>query len=221
MGGHRGQRRSRIFVIDTHDIFRIGVRSVLENHPEVEVVGESASFHDGLQEIVETGADVALVGIREGERDSLSDLQPLREVRPEVGVMVLTRVDDDEALMAAMQVGARAYMTKDLTVEELTTALEDVAKGRNLMDHRRAIDAVRDSSRRRDEPDPFADLTRQERRILGLIAAGMTNRQIAERLFLVEKTVRNHVTRILAKLGVERRTQAALLAVRNGLSDDE
>lgn len=209
----------RVFLLDSHDIFRAGVRSVLDADPEMAVVGESGSFADGYQLILETGPDVALVGIREAEHERLADLAPLRTARPDVGVMVLSRNDGDQGLVAAMQIGARAHLSKDLSVEELTDAVDAVARGENILDHARAMRAVHEASRALNEPDPLALLTPQERKILTLLAVGLTNRQIADRLFLVEKTVRNHVTRILAKLGVERRTQAALLAAKRGLLD--
>jgi two-component system response regulator DevR len=210
----RDARPHRVFVLDSHTIFRTGVRSVLDGLPSVEVVGEHHDFAEGFQAIVETGPDVALVGIREAEHDLLRALSALREARPDVGVLVLTRTDDEDALAAAIEAGALGYLTKDLTVEELSSALDDVARGeqRVTSEHlgKQPVPA----------PEPLAplpQLTAQEHRVLDLVAAGLTNKLIAERLFLGEKTVRNHITRILAKLGVERRTQAALVAVRHGL----
>lgn len=206
---------SRVFLLDSHEIFRKGVRSVLDDRSEVEVVGESGCFEDGLAEIVDTHPHVAVVGIREDERAHLARLKPLQESHPDIRLLVLARTDDDDALAAAMQVGANGYLSKDVPAEKLVTVLRSVADGHDVIDPERAMRLMVRQRHDRDTPaDPLAALTSQERRILDLLAEGLTNRQIAEQLFLVEKTVRNHVTRVLAKLGVERRTQAALVVAR-------
>ena len=202
-------------MLDSHEIFRKGVRYVLDQHPDVQVVGESDTIADGVREIALVGPDVAVVGIREKERDLLEALGPLRVSHPEVRLIVLTRTDDDETLSAAMRVGANGYLSKEVSAVQLVTAVQSVVRGHDVIDPERAKSLVR--SHRVPEPvasDPLAHLTSQERKILALIAEGLSNRQIAERLFLVEKTVRNHVTRLFSKLGVERRTQAALVAAR-------
>lgn len=201
--------------MDSHEIFRKGVRYVLDGHPDAEVVGESGSIADGVREIALAGPDVAVVGIRENERDHLEALGPLRVSHPDVRLIVLTRTDDDETLAAAMRVGANGYLSKEVSAAQLVTAVQSVVRGHDVIDPERAKSLVRLHSG--PEPvagDPLAHLTSQERKILALIAEGLSNRQIAERLFLVEKTVRNHVTRLFSKLGVERRTQAALVATR-------
>jgi DNA-binding NarL/FixJ family response regulator len=135
-----------------------------------------------------------------------------------VRLLVLTRTDDDDALAAAMQVGANGYLSKDVPAHQLVTAVHSVAGGHDVIDPVRALRLMHRQRSGEDatSTDPLASLTTQERKILDLLAEGLTNRQIAERLFLVEKTVRNHVTRVLAKLGVERRTQAALMVARLG-----
>ncbi len=209
-------------MLDSHEIFRKGVRYVLDDHPDVEVVGESSSIAEGVREIALVDPDVAVVGIREKERDRLEALGPLRVSHPEVRLIVLTRTDDDETLSAAMRVGANGYLSKEVSAVQLVTAVQSVVRGHDVIDPERAKSLVR--RHRVPEPvpsDPLAHLTSQERKILALIAEGLSNRQIAERLFLVEKTVRNHVTRLFSKLGVERRTQAALVAARlDGLRPD-
>ena len=211
----------RVFLLDSHEIFRLGVRSVLDDRPEVDVVGESSSFGAGIDAITTVAPDVAVVGIRECERSELRRLHVLRQTSPGLRLLVLTRTDDDDTLAAAMEAGASGYLSKDVPAHQLVSAVQAVARGHSVIDPARAMSLM---TRKRDgdaDPpvDPLANLTAQERKILGLLAEGLTNRQIAERLFLVEKTVRNHVTRVLAKLGVESRTQAALVAAR--LADRE
>ena len=206
----------RVFLLDSHEIFRMGVRSVLDDQPELEVVGESSSFGEGIAAIAATAPDLAVVGIRESERSELARLRDLNDANPGLRLLVLTRTDDDDVLAAAMEVGANGYLSKDVPAHQLVTAVRSVASGHDVIDPARAMRLM--ARQRNGEHDPLADplarLTAQERRILNLLAEGLSNRQIAERLFLVEKTVRNHVTRVLAKLGVERRTQAALVAAR-------
>jgi two-component system response regulator DevR len=208
-------RASRVFLLDSHEIFRKGVRFVLDDRPEVEVVGESSSFADGVGRIAAARPRVAIVGIREHERAALDQLRPLMDDQPDLRLLVLARTDDDDTLAAAMSAGARGYLSKEVPAERLVTAVSSLARGEDVIDTARAVRLM--GGQRAGEPaasDPLANLTKQERKILDLIAEGLTNRQIAERLFLVEKTVRNHVTRILAKVGVQRRTQAALVAAR-------
>ncbi len=209
-------RVPRVFLLDSHEIFRMGVRSVLDDQPEMEVVGESSSFGEGIDAIAATAPDLAVVGIRESERSELGRLRALNQTHPGLRLLVLTRTDDDDVLAAAMEVGANGYLCKDVPAEQLVTAVRSVANGHDVIDPARAMRLMARQRSREDSSsaDPLARLTAQERKILDLLAEGLTNRQIAERLFLVEKTVRNHVTRVLAKLGVERRTQAALFAAR-------
>ena len=208
-----------MFLLDSHEIFRKGVRSVLDEEDEVRVVGESGSFPAGVAEIADSRPDVAIVGVRENELSQLAGLRALEADHPDVRLIVLTRTDDDEALEAAMQVGANGYLSKDVPAEQLVSAVHSVAGGHDVIDPSRAMQLMARQRSGEEGPSPhhrLASLTSQERRILDLLAEGLTNQQIADRLFLVEKTVRNHVTRVLAKLGVERRTQAALLVARLG-----
>ena len=194
----------------------MGVRSVLDDQPELEVVGESGSFAEAVTAIAASAPDLAVVGIRESERSQLARLRTLSEAHPDLRLLVLTRTDDDDVLAAAMAVGANGYLSKDVPAHQLVTAVRSIASGHDVIDPARAMRLMARQRNGEEVPsaDPLARLTSQERKILDLLAEGLTNRQIAERLFLVEKTVRNHVTRVLAKLGVERRTQAALVAAR-------
>ena len=216
----RARGNGRIFVVDSHQIYRVGICAVLESRDHLSVVGESDSIAASVLPIVSTDPDVVVVGVRPGEHSDLGHLRTLSAHRPETAVMVLTRHDDDDTLMAAVEIGARAYLSREISAAHLTSSIDAVAAGEDLLDHGRVVQAMHRRSQRRSAEDPLAVLTKQERRILALVGAGMTNRQIADQLFLVEKTVRNHLTRILAKLNVSRRTQAALVAVRHGLTPE-
>lgn len=218
MGGFGVAQVMRVFVVDSHDIFRVGVSAVLDQQPDVEVVGHGVDPAGSLDAIRRFRPDVVLMGVREDEHELIPVLAPLRDELVS-HVIVLTRVDHDEALLAAIEVGARAYLTKDVSTEDLVATVTDVVAGERQLDHTRALSLIRERAVAAERPDPLGRLTRQERNILALLATGLTNKQIAAEMFLVEKTVRNHVTRILAKLGVQRRTQAALIAAREGLVD--
>lgn len=217
MGGFGVAQVTRVFVVDSHDIFRVGVSAVLDQQPDVEVVGHGVDPAGSLDDIRRSRPDVVLMGVREDEHELVPLLASLRDDDPVSHVVVLTRVDHDEALLAAIEVGARAYLTKDVSTEDLVATVTAVVAGERQLDHTRALSLVRDRAVAAERPDPLGRLTRQERNILALLATGLTNKQIAAEMFLVEKTVRNHVTRILAKLGVQRRTQAALIAAREGI----
>ena len=195
----------------------MGVRSALNERAELTVVGEAGDLDESLELVARSRPHVVVVGIREHERTLLDKLPRIQAQHPPTKMLVLSRTDDDQLVTAAMRGGANGYLVKDIAVSQLVAAVHSVAGGHNLIGTGRA---KRLAHSRAPEPlphandDPLAALTPQESKILTLIGEGLTNRQIAERLFLVEKTVRNHVTRMLAKLGVERRTQAALLAAR-------
>ena len=202
--------------MDSHDIFRIGMRAALSERKEFVVVGETGDVDEGVALVAQTRPHVVVVGIRAHERPVLDKLPTIQAQYPPTEMLVLSRTDEDQLATAALRGGAKGYLVKDIAVSQLVSAIHSVAGGHNLLASRHAITMAnrRPVKQAKDPADPLAVLTPQERKILSLIGEGLTNRQIAERLFLVEKTVRNHVTRMLAKLGVERRTQAALLAAR-------
>lgn len=207
---------TRTLLIDSHDIFRLGARLSLAEHPHIEVVGDCGDFEEGARRVQELRPDVTLVGVRSHEQPLLRELWRLRTGAPGTRVLVLSRRVEDHEL--AVRFGASATLGKDVSGEEVARAIE-AASGQALA--AAPVPAAGDGSGgRRSERDAIADLTKQERRILGLIGQGLSNREIAEALFLAEKTVRNHVTRLLAKLGVSRRTQAALIAARQGALHD-
>ncbi|MGW4120576.1 response regulator transcription factor [Nocardia sp. NPDC004711] len=210
----------KVFLVDDHEIVRRGLTDLLEEDPELTVVGEAGDVAQALARIPALRPDVAVLDVRlpDGNgielcRDLLADIDDLR-------CLILTSYTDEQAMMDAILAGASGYVVKDIKGMELAKAIKEVGAGRSLLDNRAAA-ALMDRLRRSTELDgPLAGLTDQERKLLDLLGDGLTNRQIAERMFLAEKTVKNYVSRLLAKLGMERRTQAAVLAskLRTGQS---
>jgi two-component system, NarL family, response regulator DevR len=208
----------RVFLLDDHELVRRGVRDLLWNEDDLVVVGEASSADEALERIPMTRPDVAVLDVRLGEGlDQPTGVEVCREIRsahPEVACIMLTSFADDEALFASIMAGASGYVLKQISGGELTTAIRRVAGGESLLDPvvtARVLDRLRNP---RPEEDPLAGLTGQERRILELISEGMTNRQIAVQMYLAEKTVKNYVSHLLAKLGMERRSEAAAYAAR-------
>lgn len=202
----------RVFLLDDHEIVRRGLRDLLEAEPDITVVGESAAAAEATRRIPALRPHVAVL---DGRLPDGSGIDVCREVRSQdssIACLILTSYDDDNALFGAIMAGAAGYVLKEVGGTDLVTAIRRVAAGQSLLDPavtQRVLTRLREGP----EQDPrLAGLTDQERRILTLIAEGMTNRQIAERLFLAEKTVKNYVSTLLAKLGMERRTQAAVFA---------
>lgn len=204
----------RVFLLDDHDIVRRGVRALLESDGDVEVIGETASVAEAELLIPQLAPDVAVLDARLPDGSGIDLCARLRDLAPAVRCLVLTSYDDEEAIVAAIQAGAAGYVLKEVEGDSLLSSVRAVGNGHSLIDPvmaRRVIAWIEQST---EGPRELAGLTEQQRRILELLAEGLTNKQIGERLYLAEKTVKNHVTRILAKLGVQRRTQAALLASR-------
>lgn len=204
----------RVFLLDDHEIVRRGVRDLLEAEPDLTVIGEAGTAASALARIPALRPDVAVLDVRLPDGDGVSVCREIRSKMPEVACLMLTSFGDDEALFDAIMAGAAGYVLKQIHGTDLVGAVRTVASGRSLLDPEaasRVMARMRDQSRR---SDPLAALTGQERKILELIGEGMTNRQIGERLFLAEKTVKNYVSALFAKLGMERRTQAAAYAAR-------
>lgn len=208
--------RIRILICDDHELVRLGVRRLLEAEPDLEVVGDVS---DALSAVAAAGEHAPAVVIMDVRMPGASGIEACREIRsrfPAIRVVMLTSFADDEALFAAIMAGASGYVLKQIRGDELVNGVRTVAAGNSLLDPRVTERVL---ARLRGEvavvADPINDLSRQERRILALVAAGLTNRQIAARVALAEKTVKNYVSNILAKLGVARRTEvASLLATR-------
>jgi two-component system response regulator DevR len=204
----------RVFLLDDHDIVRRGVRALLESEGDVHVVGDTSSVTEAEAMIPRLNPDVAVLDARLPDGSGIELCGKLRELAPEVRCLVLTSYDDEEAIVAAIQAGAAGYVLKEVEGDSLLSSVRAVGSGHSLIDPvmaRRVIAWIEQSN---EGPRELAGLTEQQRKILELLAEGLTNKQIGDRLYLAEKTVKNHVTRILAKLGVQRRTQAALLASR-------
>jgi two-component system response regulator DevR len=191
---------------------RQGLRSLLEGAGDIEVVGESGSAVDATHRIPALRPHVAVLDGRLPDGSGIEVCRAVRAVDPDIKALILTSYDDDEALFAAIMAGAAGYVLKEIKGNDLVSAVRQVAAGNSLIDPvltARVLDRVRNPAGTAPE---FAELTEQELKLLAHIAEGLTNRQIGEQMFLAEKTVKNYVSSILAKLGLERRTQAAVLA---------
>jgi DNA-binding NarL/FixJ family response regulator len=216
------ERVIRVFLLDDHEVVRRGVADLLEPEPDIVVAGEAATAAEALSRVPAICPDVAVLDVRLPDGDGVTVCRELRSQLPDLRCIMLTSFADDDALFDAIMAGATGYVLKQIRGNDLVGAIRTVASGQSLLDPRttaRVLDRMRETANRRR--DPLATLTDQERTVLDHIGEGLTNRQIAERMFLAEKTVKNYVSHLLAKLGMERRTQAAVLAaelraVRNG-----
>ena len=204
----------RVFLLDDHEVVRQGLRTLLEFDGDIEVVGESGLASEAVSRIPALRPHVAVLDARLPDGSGIEVCRLVRAVDPTIKGLILTSYDDDEALFAAIMAGASGYILKEVTGQDLLGAVRHVAAGHSLIDPlllERVLDRVRNGPETAPE---LANLTEQEVRLLELIAEGLTNRQIGERMYLAEKTVKNYVSTLLGKLGLERRTQAAVLASR-------
>ena len=202
----------RVYLLDDHDVVREGLTFLLEQQEDIVVVGQSASATEATARIPALRPDVAVLDARLPDGSGIEVCRAVRAVDPTINALILTSYDDDEALFAAIMAGASGYVLKEIRSSDLVTAVRHVASGRSLIDPAMTATVLERIRNGPETPDELAALTDQERILLGHIAEGLTNRQIAELMFLAEKTVKNYVSSILAKLGLERRTQAAVLA---------
>jgi DNA-binding NarL/FixJ family response regulator len=205
----------RVFLLDDHEIVRRGLKELLESEGDIEVVGESGLAQEAARRIPALRPDVAVLDGRLPDGSGIDVCRDVRSQHPEIKALILTSYDDDDALFAAIMAGAAGYVLKQVRGNDLIETVRRVAAGQSTLDP--AVTAqVLDRLRKGPEEDPaLASLTDQEKRILELIGEGMTNRQIGEAMFLAEKTVKNYVSTLLAKLGLERRTQAAVFATKH------
>jgi two-component system, NarL family, response regulator DevR len=204
----------RVFLLDDHEIVRRGVKELLEADGDLEVVGEGGTAAEALARIPPTRPDVAVLDVRLPDGDGVQVCREIRSAHPEIQCLMLTSFADDEALFQAIVAGASGYVLKQIKGADVVEAVRAVASGRSLLDPSvtaRVLERLRSGS---EEDELLARLSPQERNILRLIADGLTNRQIAEQVHLAEKTVKNYVSNLLSKLGMERRTQAAVYAAR-------
>ena len=208
------QKPIAVFLLDDHEVVRRGVRDLLESEPDIRVVGEAGTAASALARIGALRPDVAVLDVRLPDGDGVSVCREIRSRMPGVACLMLTSFGDDEALFGAIMAGAAGYVLKRIRGTDLVGAVRTVASGQSMLDPPAAsqlMARLRDQSARHDLP---AGLSGQERRILELIGEGLTNRQIGERMLLSEKTVKNYVSALFAKLGMQHRTQAAAYAVR-------
>jgi DNA-binding NarL/FixJ family response regulator len=204
----------KVFLLDDHEIVRKGVRDLLEAEPDIEVIGEAGTAESALARIPALRPDVAVLDVRLPDGDGVTVCREIRSRMPEVACLMLTSFGDDEALFDAIMAGAAGYVLKQIRGTDLVGAVRTVASGQSLLDPQAASRVMARMRDRTRHSDPLAGLADQEKRILELIGEGLTNRQIGERMFLAEKTVKNYVSAVFAKLGMERRTQAAAFAAR-------
>ncbi len=207
----------RVFLLDDHEMVRRGVRDLLEEEPDIIVIGEAATAAEAVPAITRLVPDVAVLDARLPDGHGVDVCRDVRSVHPEIGCLMFTSYDDEDAVMAAIMAGAAGYLLKQIRGIDLVDAVRRVAAGQSLLDPavtQTVLARLRSGDVR--PVDPLAALSDQERRVLVLIAEGLTNREIGQRLYLAEKTVKNYVSNLLAKLGLGRRAQAAALAATVG-----
>ncbi|CAM5339975.1 MULTISPECIES: response regulator [Streptomyces] len=207
----------RVFLLDDHEVVRRGVHDLLNDEPDITVVGEAATAEQALARVPALRPQVAVLDVRLPDGDGVTVCRELRSSLPELACLMLTSFDDEEALLDSIMAGASGYVLKQIQGSDLVSAVRTVAAGQSLLDPSataKLMARLRAGGQPEQEPDALPGLTDRERAILALIGEGLTNRQIGQRLYLAEKTVKNHISRLLAKLGVERRIQAAVIATQ-------
>jgi DNA-binding NarL/FixJ family response regulator len=212
--GQTGPVPIRVFLLDDHDVVRRGLRDLLEAEDDLEVVGEADTAELARKRIGALRPDVAVLDVRLPDGDGVEVCRDVRSANPGVACLMLTSYSDDEALFDAVMAGAAGYLLKQVRENDLVSAIRTVAGGGSLMDPatiQNVLNRVRTGT---DDDQRLGALTAQERKIFDLIGEGMTNRQIGDEVFLAEKTVKNYVSSVLMKLGMERRTEAAAYAAR-------
>ncbi|KNE79757.1 MULTISPECIES: response regulator [Streptomyces] len=212
-----GDRPVKVFLLDDHEVVRRGVHDLLDAEPDLTVIGEAGTVEQALVRVPALRPDVAVLDVRLPDGNGVSLCRELRSRMPDLACLMLTSFDDEEALLDAIMAGAAGYVLKQISGTDLVAAVRTVASGQSMLDASattRLMARLRSDEEKEPEPDALPGLTAREREILTLIGEGLTNRQIGQRLYLAEKTVKNHISRLLAKLGVERRVQAAIIATQ-------
>ena len=205
---------TRIFLLDDHEIVRRGLRELLDAEDDLEVVGEASTAAEALARIPATRPDVAVLDVRLPDGNGVEVCRDIRSAHPEIQCLMLTSYADDEALFDAIMAGASGYVLKQVRGAELVEGVRRVAAGQSLLDPSVTTRVLERLRKAPEEDERFADLSEQERKILALLAEGMSNREIAAEMYLAEKTVKNYVSNLLAKMGMQRRTEAAVYAAR-------
>ncbi|MFC8419833.1 response regulator [Streptomyces sp. NPDC057236] len=207
----------KVFLLDDHEVVRRGVHDLLDDEPDITVVGEAATVEQALVRVPALRPDVAVLDVRLPDGDGVTVCRELRSQMPDLACLMLTSFDDEEALLDSIMAGAAGYVLKQIQGTDLVSAVRTVARGQSLLDASattKLMARLRSGQQPAEEPEVLPGLTEREREILDLIGEGLTNRQIGQRLYLAEKTIKNHISRLLAKLGVERRVQAAVIATQ-------
>jgi DNA-binding NarL/FixJ family response regulator len=213
--------KQRIVLVDDHEVVRLGLKSLLERHPQFEVVGEAGSARDALEQVAALEPDVVVMDIRLPGTSGIEACEQIVDQYPKIKVIMLTSYAEDEMLFSAIRAGASGYVLKQIASEELVKAIEAVGRGEALLDPavtQRVFQEVRRAVKE-EEASAFQHLSQQEKHVLLLVSEGKTNREIAKNLFLGEGTVRNYVSSILSKLGVNNRAEAAAYAVEHNLRE--
>ncbi|MEV6202940.1 response regulator transcription factor [Streptomyces sp. NPDC051771] len=209
---------TRVFLVDDHEVVRRGLRDLIDDEPDMRVVGEASTADQALARGPALRPDVAVLDVRLPDGDGIAVCRELRSRMPELACLMLTSFDDEDALLDAIMAGASGYVLKQIKGSDLVAAVRTVATGQSMLDPAttaRLMRSLRDpEAAQPPEDERLAALSERERSVLELIGEGLTNRQIAKRLYLSEKTVKNHISRLLGKLGVERRVQAAVIAAQ-------
>jgi two-component system, NarL family, response regulator DevR len=201
-----------VFLVDDHEVVRRGVSDLLGGHEDLEVVGEAGSVAEALGRIPALRPQVAVLDVRLPDGTGIELCRELRSRMPGLACLMLTSYTDEQAMFDAVLAGAAGYVIKDVRGNDIVNAVREVGAGRSLLDGRAASALMARLRSRSEAPDPLAELTVKEREVLGFIGEGLTNREIGQRMYLAEKTVKNYVSALLAKLGMQRRVQAAVLA---------
>ncbi|MEV5850517.1 response regulator transcription factor [Streptomyces sp. NPDC051985] len=206
----------RVFLLDDHEVVRRGITDLLEAEPDISVVGDAGTVQHALARGPALRPHVAVLDVRLPDGDGITVCRELRDQMPELACLMLTSFDDEEALLDAIMAGASGYVLKQIKGSDLVSAVRTVASGQSMLDPATTARLMRslraDPAETPSVPAELASLSPRERDILALIGEGLTNREIGKKLYLSEKTVKNHISRLLAKLGVQRRVQAAVLA---------
>ncbi|NXY95907.1 response regulator transcription factor [Streptomyces sp. BR123] len=207
----------RVFLLDDHEVVRRGVHDLLDAEPDLTVVGEAGTAEQALVRVPALRPQVAVLDVRLPDGDGVSVCRELRSTMPDLACLMLTSFDDEEALLDAIMAGASGYVLKQISGTDLVHAVRTVASGQSMLDPgatARVMARLRGGTPQEDQAQGLPQLTEREREILALVGEGLTNREIGKRLYLAEKTVKNNISRLLAKLGVERRVQAAVIATQ-------
>ena len=213
--------KQRIVLVDDHEVVRLGLKSLLDRHPQFEVVGEASSAREALEQVAALEPDVVVMDIRLPGTSGIEACEQIVDNHPDIKVIMLTSYAEDEMLFSAIRAGASGYVLKQIASEELVKAIEAVGRGEALLDPavtQRVFQEVRRAVKE-EEASAFQHLSQQEKHVLLLVSEGKTNREIAKNLFLGEGTVRNYVSSILSKLGVNNRAEAAAYAVEHNLRE--